>query len=192
MAKHKFSKTPKLSLSDSKQVCLLLFSTALTAAAESLALLRKLPPPESLSGSDLAEVEAYLARTNETIAVRALVSLYEIFSGQARDRVVYRDWDALAFESRMRKEFAFQLQCLSESERAAINEPKGIIRFAVGAFLSETSKQLLGSVATSADGFFDLKKLAESSICWTQRLLGKQMTEEEKKQIFAFAKKSER
>lgn len=192
MAKHKLSKTSKISLSDSKQVCLLLFSTALTTATESLAIVRELPPPESLSASALAEAEAYLARTNETIAVRSLVSLYEIFSGQARDRVVYRDWDALAFEDRMRKEFAFQLQCLSESDRAAINEPNGMIRYVVGAFLGETSKQLLESVATSANGFFDLKKLAESAIRWTQRLLGKQMTEEEKKQIFAFAKKSER
>lgn len=112
-----------------------------------------------------------------------LNTLCAVFSGQADDVAVYKDWDAAKLGRTLRKEFAFQLMMLSDQEREEFDTDESIVSFALNVFMQKGQQLVLRPDNDPDQAEAQAKELHEFLIHWTELLMQKPFPEALKNKI---------
>ncbi|MDO4937396.1 MAG: hypothetical protein Q4E62_05730 [Sutterellaceae bacterium] len=112
-----------------------------------------------------------------------LHTLCEVFSGNAPEVAIYKDWDAAALGRTLRKEFAFQLMMLPEQEREEFDTDESIVTFALNLFMQKGQQLVLRPDNNPDEAEEQAKELHEFLIHWTELLMQKPFPEELKSRV---------
>ncbi len=187
MAKRKsLPKRRKMKMTDTVTIWELLYQELTEAMEKSIAIRSRLYQAEILSPTTVATVEEEVDAQWKLVLKETVLRTAAVFVGARTSFVDYAGWDVGALAQSLRKVFAFDILALPDKARQEAQADSGAILFAISKFFTEGFKVIS---ETEQGGVVQLcdDSVIEYVIRWTELLLDKKMTEEEKKEILAWA-----